>query len=120
VRRIKAGAVKIKQRPSMKVLFHEPVRTAGAIAVLSAALLLFPLGYASAFAGGDHGGGVKDQLPNNPSSYGYYTSYSASEGPVTPCQSCYGGSGTDAQNLFSYNSGETNICKTCANGSMGR
>jgi hypothetical protein len=102
----------------MRVLFHRPARTAGAIAVLSAALLLFPLGYA--FAGGDHGGGIKDDMPNNPSSYGSYTSYSAEEGPVTPCQSCYGGSGTDAQNLSSYSYGETNICKTCANGSMGR
>ena len=100
----------------MKVLFHTPIRSAGTIAFLSAALLLFPLGYASAFAGGDHGGGVRDQTPDNSG----YTSYSATEEPVIPCQSCYGGSGTDAQNLSSYTYGETTICKTCANGSMGR
>jgi hypothetical protein len=111
-----AGAVKIKQRLSMKVLFDAPVRTAGTIAFLAAALLLFPLTLPSALAGGDHGGGIKDQTPGNSG----YTSYSATEESVTPCQSCYGGSGTDAQNLSSYNYGGTTICKTCANGSMGR
>jgi hypothetical protein len=114
-----AGSVKIKQRLSMKILFDAPVRTAGTIAFLTAALLLFPLTYASALAGGDHGGGVRDQMPNNESNSGY-TSYSATEGPVTPCKSCYGGSGTDAQNLSSYNYGGTTICNTCVNGSMGR
>jgi len=87
----------------METLFLRPIRLTGAMALMAATILLVnPLGSASAWAagaGGDHGGSrdqVQDSIPA-------YTNYAANpDTPVDPCQSCYGGAGTDAQNLTEY------------------
>jgi hypothetical protein len=110
------------QRLDMETLFVRPIRMAGAMALLAATILLVnPLGDASAWAagnGGDHGG-ARDQVQGNSDTD--YTNYAAdSTAPVTPCQSCYGGAGTDAQNLSSYAYGQPALCKTCASGEAGK
>jgi hypothetical protein len=106
----------------METLVLRPIRLTGATALLAATILLVdPLGSAGAWAaggGGDHGGG-RDQVQQN-SNIGY-TNYSADPtAPVTPCQSCYGGAGTDAQNLSSYTLGQPTLCKSCASGEAGK
>jgi hypothetical protein len=113
----------------MRILFQGPVRLAATTALLAGAFLLFPLKadpisplrYAIAAAasnGGDHGG-MRDQVQQN-SNTGY-TNYSVDPAaPVTPCQSCYGGAGTDAQNLGSYDTGRPSPCKSCENGATGK
>jgi hypothetical protein len=117
----------------MRMLFQGPTRLAAMTALLAGAFLLLPvntdplspLGYAIASAagnGGDHGG-MRDQVQQGSNSgASSYTSYSAAPmtAPVTPCQSCYGGSGTDAQNLGTYNYGMPNDCKSCENGETGK
>jgi hypothetical protein len=108
----------------MRVVIDERVRQAGTIALLVAAVLLLPMkadpvspiGYRMAWAGGERGG-LGDQVKG---SYGY-TNYLATEDPpVTPCQSCYGGSGTDAQDLSTYAYGQTAICESCLNSGRSR
>jgi hypothetical protein len=100
-------------------------------ALLAGAFLLLPLksdpldalGYATASAagnGGDHGG-MRDQGQDQDNFSSAYTNYSADPtDPVTPCQSCYGGAGTDAQNLGRYTYGEPSPCQSCANGATGK
>ena len=109
----------------METLFVRPIRLTGAMALLAATILLVnPLGSAAAWAagnGGDHGG-ARDQVKDSGSdpSTGY-TNYSANpDTPVDPCQSCYGGAGTDAQNLSSYTLGQPTLCKSCASGEAGK
>jgi hypothetical protein len=113
----------------MRMLFQEPARLAATTALLAGAFLLLPLkadpsgplGYAVAAAasnGGDHGG-MRDQVQQN-SNTGY-TNYSVDPAaPVTPCPSCYGGAGTDAQNLGSGSYGQPSACKSCENGATGK
>ena len=106
----------------METLFVRPIRLTGAAALLAAAILLInPFGSAGAWAagnGGDHGG-ARDQAQQN-SNTGY-TNYSANpDTPVEPCQSCYGGAGTDAQNLSSYEYGGTKPCSSCVSGDAGK
>src|SRR5215475_12378714 len=117
----------------MRMLFQGPTRLAAMTALLAGAFLvlplnadpLSPLGYAIASAagnGGDHGG-MRDQVQlGSNSGASSETSYSAApmDAPVTPCQSCYGGSGTDAQNLSNYNYGMPGDCKSCENGEAGK
>ncbi|HZT20222.1 MAG TPA: hypothetical protein VFA23_12520 [Dongiaceae bacterium] len=107
----------------MQVLSKRRIRLAGTAALLAAGFLLSPVksslvdptGYASAWAG-EHGG-LGDQVRQN---YGYET-YSAEDGtPVTPCQSCYDGSYTNAQNLGSYTYGRPAPCESCDKGSLGK
>ena len=117
------------QRLDMKPLFERPLRLAGAMGLLAAVILLLPIkadpvnpfGYASTWAagaGGDHGG-AKDQVNlNTNTGYSSYTTDPAA--PVTPCQSCYGGSGTDAQNLGSYEYGLPVPCGSCSSGAAGK
>jgi hypothetical protein len=105
----------------MKVLIDKRARLAGMVGLLAAAVLLLPvkavplspIGYPSAWAGGERGG-IGDQVktPNG------YSNYLATEDPVTPCRSCYGGGGTDAQNISAY--GQTRPCESCVTGSWGR
>jgi hypothetical protein len=110
------------QRLYMETLFERPIRLTGAMALLAATILLVnPLSSASAWAagnGGDHGG-ARDQVRGNSDS-DYTNSAADSTVPVTPCQSCYGGAGTDAQNLSSYAYGQPTLCKTCASGEAGK
>jgi hypothetical protein len=106
----------------MTMLFERPIRLTGAMALMAAGILLDnSLGSASAWAagnGGDHGG-ARDQVQQN--SNAGYTNYSAApDTPVEPCQSCYGGAGTDAQNLNSYEYGQPKPCSTCASGEAGK
>jgi hypothetical protein len=110
------------QRLEMGTLFERPIRLTGAMALMAAGILLVnPLGSASAWAagnGGDHGG-ARDQVQQN--SNAGYTNYSANpDTPVEPCQSCYGGAGTDAQNLSSYEYGQPKPCSSCASGDAGK
>ena len=50
-----------------------------------------------------------------------YTNYAANpDTPVEPCQSCYGGAGTDAQNLSSYEYGQPKPCSSCVSGEAGK
>jgi hypothetical protein len=97
----------------MTALNQRRIRLAGTIGLLIAAIVLLPI--VAARAGGERGG-IGDQVK---SSYGY-SNYLAGEDPVTPCRSCYGGSGTDAQNLSTYEYGQTKRCESCVNGSWGR
>ena len=117
------------QRLDIKTLFEKPPRLAGAIGLLAAAILLLPInadpvnpfGYASTWAagtGGDHGG-ARDQANLNTNTG--YTSYATDPAaPLTPCQSCYGGSGTDAQNLGTYEYGQPVPCGSCSSGATGK
>ena len=117
------------QRLDIKTLFEKPPRLAGAIGLLAAAILLLPInadpvnpfGYASTWAagtGGDHGG-ARDQVNLNTNTG--YTSYATDPAaPLTPCQSCYGGSGTDAQNLGTYQYGQPVPCGSCSSGATGK
>ena len=114
---------------NMKTPFARRLRLAGAMGLLAAAILLLPIkgdpvdpfGYISTWAadaGGDHGG-ARDQVNLNANTT--YTSYATDPvAPVTPCQSCYGGSGTDAQNLGSYEYGHSVPCKSCSSGATGK
>jgi hypothetical protein len=105
----------------METLFVRPIRLTGAMALMAATILLVnPLGSASAWAagaGGDHGGSrdqVQDSIPA-------YTNYAANpDTPVDPCQSCYGGAGTDAQNLTKYEYGAPQPCGSCVTGEAGK
>ena len=117
----------------MRMNFQGPTRLAAMTALLAGAFFLLPLntgplsplGYATASAagaGGDHSG-LRDQVQQGSNSgASSETSYSAApmDAPVTPCQSCYGGSGTDAQNLSNYNYGMPGDCKSCENGEAGK
>ena len=50
-----------------------------------------------------------------------YTNYAANpDTPVDPCQSCYGGAGTDAQNLTKYEYGAPQPCGSCVTGEAGK
>ena len=105
----------------MRVLIHRRISLAGTIGLLTAVTVLLPLRadpfnpIASAWAGGERGG-IGDQVKGNEG----YTDYLAKEDPVTPCQSCYGGGGTDAQNLSTFTPGQAKLCESCVNGSWGR
>ena len=115
----------------MPSVFSGPARLTAMTALLAGAFLLLPLksdpldplGYAIASAagnGGDHGGMRDEGQGQNNSSTGY-TSYSAdTTDPVTPCQSCYGGAGTDAQNLGGYTYGTPGPCESCSSGAAGK
>ena len=113
----------------MPTVISRTARLTAMTALLAGSFLLLPLksdpvdplGYAVAAAasnGGDHGG-MRDQGQDN-SNTGY-TSYSAdTTDPVTPCQSCYGGAGTDAQNLGGYTYGTPGPCESCSSGAAGK
>src|SRR5215469_3638107 len=114
----------------MPTVFSRTARLTAMTALLAGAFLLLPLksdpldplGYDIASAagnGGDHGG-MRDQGQVQDNSSGGYTNYSGDPtDPVTPCQSCYGGAGTDAQNLGGYTYGLPNPCQTCSSGAGG-
>jgi hypothetical protein len=96
----------------MQILSDKGIRVAGMTALVAAAFLLLP--YASALAGGDQGGFVRDQVGNNTG----YTSYSSEPSPSTPCLSCYDGAGlAGTQNKAPYTIQSTPSCQTCARGS---
>jgi hypothetical protein len=92
-----------------KTPFARRLRLTGAMGLLAGAILLLPIkgdpvdpfGYVSTWAagaGGDHGG-ARDQVNLNANTT--YTSYATDPvAPVTPCQSCYGGSGTAVPGLI--------------------
>ena len=115
----------------MPTVFSRTARLTAVTALLAGAFLLLPLksdpvdpfGYAVASAasnGGDHGG-MRDQGQDQDNSSGGYTNYSADPtDPVTPCQSCYGGAGTDAQNLSGYTYGLPSACQSCSSGAGGK
>ena len=115
----------------MLTAFSRTARLTAITALLAGTFLLLPLksdpldpiGYAIASAagnGGDHGGMRDEGQGQNNSSAGY-TSYSADPtDPVTPCQSCYGGAGTDAQNLSGYTYGLPSACQSCSSGAGGK
>ena len=113
----------------MPTVISRTARLTAMTALLAGAFLLLPLksnpvdplGYAIASAagnGGDHGG-MRDQGQENSNSG--YASYSADPtDPVTPCQCCYGGAGTDAQNLGGYTYGLPNPRQSCSSGAGGK
>jgi hypothetical protein len=94
----------------MRVLFHNRLRLAGAMAILAAGLMLSPL---SAMAGEQ--GGAGDKRPETAS----YTNYSATQDETaTPCQSCYMGAGlTGTQDKAPAAVPATPRCDTCVKGS---
>jgi hypothetical protein len=104
----------------MRAVIDERVRQAGTIALLVAAVLFLPMkadpvssvGYRMAWTGSERGG-LGDQVKCG---HGYANYLATEDPPVTPCQSCYDGSGTDAQNLSAYAYGQTAICQSCVSG----
>ena len=106
----------------METLFVRPIRLTGAMALMAAD---DPAGQSSRLrqrlGGGQRWGSRRgrDQVQQN--SNPGYTNYAANpDTPVDPCQSCYGGAGTDAQNLNKYEYGAPKPCSSCANGEAGK
>ena len=94
----------------MRILSHNQLRLAGAMAVLAAGLMLSPL---SAMAADQ--GGSRDKTPDTSA----YTNYSSTpDGVATPCDTCYMGAGlAGTQNKAPAAVPQTPRCDTCTKGS---